>query len=566
MARGAVGVRRRGATYWLFVVVPKDLQKAYSKTRIQESLETSDPQEAALKGTRRRAELLEEFETNRKALNPQRLGSITSDMVQALAGAARRRVLQGDQDRREGRNPAIKELSLLGLPLMRAADGSIPLPERDPLEGLTDWEANNLTTMNTMASQEAGANYAHRNLLAVLPLIQEDAKAMGFTVDRETPGIQEALSAYQGAYREAWHGTTQRDAGEVVETPAPPTPAVPPEPPKTLRDVFERWKPSGVKPRSEDSIAAMGRAVAQFETRHPGTALQAINGDMGDQYTVWLRDNCNTPKTARDRLNAINSLLKYAAERLDWIPKQPWRGLNIKAPTTNKRRPWTADELQAFFTAPLFTHYSLPDLANGGKDAAYWIPLLGLYTGARLGELCQLRTEDIKTLEDIPVMVLTDEGDDQSIKSTAGHRSIPIHSELMRLGFLDYVNTIRATGSDSLWPAMKKRKGKPSDFFGRWFKKARTAQGLDGERPDFHCLRHTVRTLMRRERVSEETQDKVTGHATKGSIGTVVYSHWTLKEIQEAVEAIQYPALKLPKAYTSPHMEEPLRGGQKATS
>lgn len=316
---------------------------------------------------------------------------------------------------------------------------------------------------------------------------------------------------------------------------------------RTLRAVFGRWKASGATPRSEDSIAAYRRAVGQFEGRNPGKELNDFNGDLGDQYRAWLLENCNTPKTARDRLTAIKSLLKYATETLEWLPKQPWHGLDIKATTTNKRRPWSTAELQLFFSSPLYQQGTLPDHNFSGREAAYWVPLLGLFTGARLGELCQLRTVDIQELEGIPVLVLTDEGEGQSIKSEAGHRSVPIHSELIRLGFLDYVETVRASGSDSLWPAMRIREGKPSDFFGRWFKAHRHSLGLTESRPDFHCFRHTVRPLMRQAGFSEETQDKVTGHKARGSVGTVVYGHWTLKEIQAAVEAIQYPVLRLPK-------------------
>lgn len=167
---------------------------------------------------------------------------------------------------------------------------------------------------------------------------------------------------------------------------------------------------------------------------------------------------------------------------------------------------------------------------------------MGLYTGTRLGELCQLRTADVQKVEDIHVLVLTNEGEGQSIKSDASHRSVPIHSELIRLGFLKYVEAVKKTRSNSLWPALPLRKGKPSDFFGRWFGEHCKALGLT---PTFHYLRHTVRPLMRKAGHSEGTMDKVTGHKTVGSIGTTVYDHRTLQEVQEAVEAIQYPALKL---------------------
>lgn len=366
--------------------------------------------------------------------------------------------------------------------------------------------------------------------------------------DVKTPGARDALLVCLRAYRTAHKEVTLRDAGEVIDTPVVLTKheALKPAKPRTLRDVYDKWKGSGDSPRSADSIAAYDRALKQFEGQHRGHALDAITREIGDTYRTWLRENCTTPKTARDRLTAIKSLLKFAHETLEWLPKQPWRGLDIKAPTTNKRRPWTTEELKTLFAAPLHAAYALPDARYGGREASYWIPLLGLFTGTRLGELCQLRTADVQKVEGIDVLVLTNEGEGQSIKSDAGHRSVPIHSELMRLGFLKYVAAVRRTRSDSLWPSLPLREGKPSDFFGRWFKEHRNALGLTGTRPDFHCFRHTVRPLMRKAGHSEGTMDKVTGHKTVNSIGTVVYDHRTLSEVREAVEAIRYPTLRLP--------------------
>lgn len=174
----------------------------------------------------------------------------------------------------------------------------------------------------------------------------------------------------------------------------------------------------------------------------------------------------------------------------------------------------------------------------------FWVSTVGLYSGSRLGELCQLRAVDIQTLEGIAVLVLTDDGEGQNIKTNADRRCVPIHSELIRLGFLDYVATVQATPAHSLWPALKLRKGKPSGYFSRWFSEFRKGVGL-GKYPDFHCLRHTVRPLMRRAGHSEATMDKVTGHETKGSVGTVTYDHWTLAELQTAVESIRFPCLSL---------------------
>lgn len=545
------GMHQRGSRWYVRIVVPLDLQAAFGKFRLDLSLGTSDRREATLQATLKRAHWLATFETKRRELSPATVDAVTPELAQHLALRVRARVLSDDDAVRQDHRLLSEVAHALRLdttaPRIFAPVDS--LPPRDALDGLTEGEYAALTHINAGFAKRAAAAVARRKLSVVFPLVEREARELGLAIATDTPGIHEALPVCLAAFSDAWQEVQARDAGKAVATPAiPPAPITPKATAKTavrtLRDVYDRWKLSGATARSADSIAAYGRAVSQFEGQHPALPLESFNGDLGDSYRAWLVTACKTPKTARDRLTAIKSLLKFATETLEWLPKQPWRGLDIKATTTHKRRPWTTDELATLFGTALHQQGTLPEHPLAGGQAAYWIPLLGLFTGARLGELCQLRTVDVQTVSGLPVLVLTDDGEDQSIKSEAGHRTVPIHSELLRLGFLDYVETTKATGADSLWPTLKLRKSKPSDFFGRWFKAHREALGLA---PSFHYFRHTVRPLMRQAGIPEETQDKVTGHASKGSVGTVVYGHWALSEVHAAVEAIKYPALALPR-------------------
>jgi hypothetical protein len=52
--------------------------------------------------------------------------------------------------------------------------------------------------------------------------------------------------------------------------------------------------------------------------------------------------------------------------------------------------------------------------------------------------------------------------------------------------------------------------------------------------------------------ISEPVMDRITGHTVKGSTGTKVYTHVTPKTLQQAVEAVRYPSLSLPRAYGAP--------------
>ncbi len=553
------GLNLRGGRYYVRIIVPGDLQQLYGKTRVNIVLGTRDRREATLRGLVKRAEWIADFDAKRRQLKPEPMAVITPELAQELALRIHALALRQDDTLRDDPQTLttlaahVKTAEMVARSrLLIGGSSALSQPPAaaapsDDLQGLSDDAAETLAGLNTLLDERAGADLARRRRAAVLPLVRLEAAKLGVAFDPHAEGANEALMACLTAYRTGRHEVTRRDAGEVVETPAAPAASfklaeLAKPKARTLRDVFDRWKTSGDSKRSDDSIAAYDRALRQFEGKHPGNSLETITRDMGDGYRSWLREVSATPKTARDRLNAIKSLLKFGAETLECIPKQPWRGLDIKATTTNERRHWLADELRILFGQPLHTAYALPDIRYGGREAAYWIPLLGLFTGSRLGELCQLRADDVQTIEGISVLIFTDKGEGQKIKSAAGHRSVPIHSELVRLGFLTYVEAVKKAGSDSLWPTLPLRKGKPSDFFGRWFRIHCEPLNLA---PTFHYFRHTVRPLMRRAGHDAGTQDKVTGHKTVGSIGTVVYDHRTLDEVQRAVEAIRYPELSL---------------------
>lgn len=116
------------------------------------------------------------------------------------------------------------------------------------------------------------------------------------------------------------------------------------------------------------------------------------------------------------------------------------------------------------------------------------MPLLGLYSGARIGELVQLRRRDIELVGDILVMTVTDEGDNKKVKTAASVRKVPLHSELIRLGFTEYVERVAPNPDDPLWPSVPLRQGKSGGFFSQWFGTYRRGLGFD-RYPDFHCLK-----------------------------------------------------------------------------
>lgn len=312
-------------------------------------------------------------------------------------------------------------------------------------------------------------------------------------------------------------------------TEAPTAPSI------KLRTVYERWCKSAV--RTEDSVAAVTRSLRLFESVLGDRDIQSITRQDGDTFRAWLTEQATATKTARDRLNWVKTLLKYASQDLELIPKNPWVGLEIKTKTTLIRRPWDKEHLTRLFSHEIWQQGAIPKIKIAGGISAYWIPLLALYTGARLSEICQLEVKNIQEIDGLAVIKITDTGEDQRVKSDAGHRIIPIHSKLIELGFMNYV---QMQSGISLWSDLRRRSGRAGGFFSQYFSRLRDSLGIPSDIV-FHSFRHTFRSALAERGVAELIIDRLLGHEISGSVGAKVYTHVSLATLKEAVEAIDDP-------------------------
>lgn len=74
-----------------------------------------------------------------------------------------------------------------------------------------------------------------------------------------------------------------------------------------------------------------------------------------------------------------------------------------------------------------------------------WIVLLAAYDAMRENEVCQLMIDDIICHKGIPCVVARKEPEfGQHTKTSSSARMIPIHPDIIKLGFLDFVNERRA--------------------------------------------------------------------------------------------------------------------------
>jgi integrase len=150
----------------------------------------------------------------------------------------------------------------------------------------------------------------------------------------------------------------------------------------------------------------------------------------------------------------------------------------------------------------------------------FWLPLLGLHTGARLEELCQLHLADIRRESGSGVWFLdiNDQGD-KHLKTSAGRRMVPIHPALVELGLLDRVKALRAKGKDRLFPGLEIRPstGNLSGRVGQWFTRYRRNCGVGGAGGEksakvFHSFRHTLITRAKFLGLDRRAVKELVGH------------------------------------------------------
>ena len=138
----------------------------------------------------------------------------------------------------------------------------------------------------------------------------------------------------------------------------------------------------------------------------------------------------------------------------------------------------------------LFRHQQMERYASNRSTAHYcWLPLIGLYTGARINEICQLNplTDIIQDKETgVHYFHFTDDGEtisgvDKSIKTKSSKRIVPIHSKLLELGFLDYVGKIKQSNQKILFIEWEPRNSKASANASKWFIRYLAKIGLSDE-------------------------------------------------------------------------------------
>jgi integrase len=205
----------------------------------------------------------------------------------------------------------------------------------------------------------------------------------------------------------------------------------------------------------------------------------------------------------------------------------------------NNRDGFTIKELNMLFSLPFFCEGSKADMPG-----RYWIPLLSLFSGLRLMEAVQLVKEDLRREDGIWFIDVNEAGEAKQLKNTASQRCIPIHPELERLGFIEFVQQAKAGAR--LFPDIDI--GPPEQrqrYASKVFSKLLVEAGIKSKTKVWHSMRHTFEQACRDSAVDSAVMDQLQGHTQKGMRG--VYGQgYRLGSLKDAVASIRYEGLALP--------------------
>ncbi|HCU66359.1 MAG TPA: hypothetical protein DF774_11435 [Rheinheimera sp.] len=255
-------------------------------------------------------------------------------------------------------------------------------------------------------------------------------------------------------------------------------------------------------------------------------------------------------KSVNKYLTNMSTFCDWLVEQRQLLTKNPFTGTLLKMDSRTQMRRRAFDEREVSAILSYQPQHKLEAIEF--RDAANWLPAIALYSGMRLNEIAGLQLRDVRNENGVWFFDLSN----HRLKTENSNRYIPIHSELIRRGLLDYVGQVRLNGHTSLFPDLtcgpdrQSRDGIGSSV-GKWFNRTLLSRiGIDKDLEkrrfimvDFHCCRYTVASQFKLHGVPAYIAKQVLGHELDGDITWGVYAgnvSTKLAALQAAIEVLKY--------------------------
>jgi len=209
-------------------------------------------------------------------------------------------------------------------------------------------------------------------------------------------------------------------------------------------------------------------------------------------------------------LSAIRQLYKWGVANRK-VGHNPADGVKVaKQKKKRSRDPGFTDEEAVAVLSAAFHHKSVGKAVKHLSNGRRWLPWLCAYSGARVGEMTQLRKQDLRQENGLWIIKITPEAG--TVKD-GDFRDVPLHPHLVEQGFPDFVAKaadgylfmkVYGNTDEAQRAAWKSAKNRLTDF-------VRTAVTDPDVQPN-HAWRHRFITLARNLDIPWDTRCAITGH------------------------------------------------------
>lgn len=595
----STNVFRRKGRYWFRIRVPADMVRRVGRREIWRSLGTADPGEARVRAARATVIASMVWQRVRSDM------SLTKEQINELVVRHYQELLEVDERWRIADKP---DLGWRDNPLINAA---LKVPyftkgENGILEPTDEAMAEHIRSTGKHDFDVFADGFAHITKICTGVALETndwaDAKVVaeqvladqGINEPYGSPGYRQLCMGLLRAMHEASKIMLARSAGDYSAIPADPLfkvvpapltmppvqrrPATAPKLSKVVEDMLAEKPDITAKFKDDYRVAATAfeqtlgttwwtevtrREVAAFKDlllHTPSNWSKRYRGKpLPEVVKLAAKDERPrlSSRTVNDKyLAPLSTVLKWAVTN-GYITENPAHGVKVatagKAARKKARAPFTVSQLQTLFDAPLFTgcrtnrDYRRPG-THRVRDHRFWVPLIGLFSGARLNEIGQLRKQDFERVSGIWCFRVTDEGDsERSLKTLAAVRLVPVHCELLSLGFADYIAGLGGEASDRVFPEWQKgADGYYSSVMSKWFGRLLEDLGLQDRKLVFHSFRHTFIDGLRAAGVEKTLRGALVGHETD-DVEEVYGDGYPPAVLQRAVDDVSYAGLDLSK-------------------
>ena len=356
------------------------------------------------------------------------------------------------------------------------------------------------------------------------PLLDRLLRSKGIlSVDQ--PSRDMVLAELRAALRDAFEHRQRNSEGDYSPDPKAarfpdwqPTSAAKPamRPAVSLTGLVEAWwieaKATGRKPSTYESYSRTFAVLSAFLGHDDAARVTRDDVVRFKDHRLSSTNPRNgrpiSPRTVKDAdLAGLKSVFGWACEN-GKLAINPAQGVRIQKLRSNpRRRGFTDAEARAILAAS--SRVTTESRKHSETIAAKrWVPWLLAYTGARVGEIGQLRKEDVKKIGDHWTLTITP---DAGPVKTDKLRTVVLHPHLLELGFPQFVQSskggplfIRVGANGDVVGPLKGLKNRLREFV----RKIVPDAAVDPN----HGWRHRFKTVCREAGVDPEIRDHIQGH------------------------------------------------------